>query len=549
MNRKLCKLFVACVIFLVVLCGASYFLNSEKDMLLSYDQTAMTKLNTWELDSEGGNGQINLAEFNPQDTNFKPYSLESAISTSEYKNPVLVLESMHQAFSVSVNSEVVYDFGQDSSSVFSRANGGIWHFVELPYIQSDNNIKIEVVPSDDKTSIGIIDIYLAEENEAFLFLIYENIMKLLISSIILIIGLILLVTHVFISKGLKNNIILYLGLLSTFIAIWLISESNLMQFIIGDTFILGHLPYWSIQLLFIPFILYVDSMYTPSHKSISKYLGIAFVANFIISTVLHMTKIVYYYNSLWVVHLIMVVTLLYFIFSISYESFAKKNRDARIIMLQISLLIITALAELAVFYFGNNMNSIGVVLQTGMLVYLMACVISTALKLRVVWADSMRAEYLTKIAYTDMLTSLLNRHAFERDLEEFKKSEDLTKIIITFDLNNLKYFNDNMGHQTGDNYLVCFAQLAQKYIGEYGECYRVGGDEFLAILYNVPFDTLEQRLITIQEKVKTFDNNSMSGVAVGYAQYEEGDYPNIMDYLHHLDERMFENKMITKKDL
>ncbi len=550
MSRKLLNLFVICVVVLFALSIASYFLNNEKDMLLTYDESAITKLNTWTLKTNEITEQIEMINFSPQDTNFEPYSLMSTISTSEYKNPVIILESMHQAFTLSVNSDVIYEFGQDSSNAFSIPNGGVWHFVELPYIQVDNDIIIDIVPSNDKTSIGMIDIYIAEESEAVLFFIYNSAIKLLISSIILIFGITLLITWVFISKGLKNNkILLFLGLLSTNIAVWLISESNLLQFIIGDTFILGHLPYWSIQLLFVPFIFYVDSMYTPSHKSLSKYFCAAFIANFIISGLLHFAGIAYYYNTLWVVHLIMVITLLYFIFSIIYESFVKKNIDAKVILLQISLLIFTAFVEMSIFYFGDNMNSIGVSLQTGMLIYLMACLISTVLKLRAIWVENMQTEYLSKIAYTDLLTSLLNRHAFEKDLETFKESTDSTKTIITFDLNNLKHFNDTMGHQTGDNYLICFAELAQKYLGEFGNCYRVGGDEFSAILYNVAFDTLEQRLLVIQEKLKTFDNNNMSGVAVGYAQYEKGDYTNIMDYLHHIDECMFEHKIITKRDL
>ncbi len=550
MSRKLFYFFIACVAGLVALCVASSFFNSEKNMLLVYDETAITNLNTWTIESTAKNAQIDMADFNPQDTNFEPYSLITNISTAEYKKPVLILESMHQTFSISVNSEIIYEFGQDRSNIFSSPNGGIWHFVELPYIQSDNNIRIDIVPSDDKTSIGLSDLYLAEKSEAFLFLIAKHAVKLLISSIILIVGIILLFAQAFISKGLKNNnLILYLGLLSTIIAIWLISESNLLQFALGDTFVLGHLPYWSIQLLLIPFIFYVDSMYTPSHKSFAKYFCIAFIINFIVTTILHMADIVYYYNTLWVVHLIMLGTFLYFVFSLLYETFAKKNKEASLPLFQISFLVLVALAELAIFYFGDNMNSIGASLQSGMLLYLLTCIVSTSLKLRNIWAESMHTEYLSKIAYSDVLTLLFNRHAFEKDLEEFKHSEDSTKIIITFDLNNLKHFNDNMGHQTGDNYLIFFAELAQKYLSEFGKCYRVGGDEFSAILYNIPFDTLEKRLRVIQDKFKTFDDGNMAGVAVGYAHYDKNDYPNILDYLNHLDECMFKNKTIIKRDL
>ncbi len=550
MSRRLFNLFIGCVGIVLILCIVSSFSSSEKDVLISYDETSLTELNQWVLESEGTHAQIEMTSFEPQDTNFMPYSITTTTSTLEYKNPVIMFESMHQAFSVSIDSEIVYEFGEDNSSIFSAPIGGIWHIVDLPDNQEESTIRIDIVPSNDKTSIGISEIYLAEKSEAVLFLVRENAAKLLISSIILIIGITLLVAQAFISKGLKNNnLILYLAFLSIIIAIWLLSECNLLQFVIGNSFILGNLPYWSIQVLLIPFVFYVDSMYTPSHKSLAKYFCIAFVINFVVATLLHVTEIAPYYNTLWIVHVIMVITLLYFIGSLLFETFAKKSKDAKVLLLQISCLILAALGELAVFYIGDTMKSIGASLQTGMLVYLLTCIISTSLKLRNIWVESMHTEYLSKIAYTDILTSLFNRHAFERDLEDFKESEDSTKIIITFDLNNLKYFNDTIGHQTGDNYLTFFAELAQKYLGEYGSCYRVGGDEFSAILYNVPFDTLENRLLLIQDKFKTFDDSKMAGVAVGYAHYDKNDYPDIRNYLNHLDKCMFENKMIIKRNL
>ncbi len=550
MNRKLFNLFISCVVILMALCVASSFYNQEQSVLLTYDETTVTKIERWEIESDEIKGEIKLAGFDPADTNFEPYSITNTISTLEYNKPVIMVESMHQAFTVSVGSTIVYEFGNDNSTIFSKPVGGIWHIIELPYIQEDNTIRFDIIPSNDKTSIGITEIFMAEESEATLFLIFRNAVKLLVSLIILAIGVILLVAHFFVSRGLKNNnLILYLGLLSINIAIWLISEGNLLQFTFANAFIVGNLPYWSIQLLLIPFIFYVDSMYTPSHKSISKYFSIAFIVNFVVSAVLNMTGIAYYYNTLWIVHIIMVVTFLYYICSLIYETVAKKNRDAKVLLLQILCLIVAALAELAVFYFGNNMNSVGVSLQTGMLVYLLTCIVSTSLKLRSIWVEGMHTEYLSKIAYTDILTSLFNRNAFERDLEGFKNSNDSDKIIITFDLNNLKYFNDNIGHQTGDNYLRFFAEVAQGILGEYGSCYRIGGDEFSAILYNIPFELVEKNSYIIQEKVKTFDDSGIAGVAVGYAHYDKKEYPNIMDYLHHLDECMFENKTIIKRNI
>ncbi len=548
-EKKLFFYYIGSIIFISVICFFSFFLCGENNVILSNDLDNIEKLEIWTLESDDENSQINLKYFEPSDIKFEPYSISSVISTTELKNPVLVFESMHQAFTISLNSEVIYEFGHKDLSFYSKPIGGILHFVELPYIEGSDSLRIDIIPSDDKSSIGLIDIYIAEESDAAMFLVQNNGIKFLISLIIFILGIILLCTQIFISKGFKNNKqILYLALLTINIAIWLISESSLLQFFIGNSFILGNLPYWSIQLILIPFILYMDSMYTPSHKSISLCLCVALIINFVVSNILHFTGIYYFYNSLSILHVIMALTLLYYVTSLIYET-TRKNKDALIIISQVSLLVISAFIEIGVFYLGDKTNSIGISLQVGILLYLMACVISTSLKLRNIWSEAMHNEYLNKVAYSDSLTTLYNRNAFERDLDTFKESIDLNKIIITFDLNNLKYFNDNMGHQTGDNYLIFFAEILNETLSEFGCCYRIGGDEFAAILYNVPKGLLENKLPYIQKTFSKFDDNDMSGVAIGYAHYNSNDYPNILDYLHHLDECMFENKKLIKKKL
>ena len=52
---------------------------------------------------------------------------------------------------------------------------------------------------------------------------------------------------------------------------------------------------------------------------------------------------------------------------------------------------------------------------------------------------------------------------------------------IMFDLNNLKTVNDTMGHQKGDEMIKRVADVMSASLGKYGQCYRVGGDEFVFI--------------------------------------------------------------------
>ncbi|MDQ1395623.1 MAG: hypothetical protein QOG64_882 [Acidimicrobiaceae bacterium] len=95
---------------------------------------------------------------------------------------------------------------------------------------------------------------------------------------------------------------------------------------------------------------------------------------------------------------------------------------------------------------------------------------------------------LQEEAYVDPLTGLLNRRAFERDIER-EKSRALRHrrrfTIVLIDLDGLKGINDQHGHNAGDLKLreLAVALHAATRAGDAG--YRVGGDEFILLLTDV----------------------------------------------------------------
>ena len=99
------------------------------------------------------------------------------------------------------------------------------------------------------------------------------------------------------------------------------------------------------------------------------------------------------------------------------------------------------------------------------------------------------------LAITDNTTGLYNRTAFKED--EAKYNEILGKDrhigIIQFDVNNLKKTNDTYGHEYGDMLIKTVGEGLKKCFGEYGKCYRMGGDEFMVVLDgiipNADYDT------------------------------------------------------------
>ena len=98
----------------------------------------------------------------------------------------------------------------------------------------------------------------------------------------------------------------------------------------------------------------------------------------------------------------------------------------------------------------------------------------------------------------DELTGLYNRRGYDADCELIKKDKNLMEyVLIMMDLNGLKAANDNLGHEAGDELIIAASKCMNNAFSGMGRAYRVGGDEFVALLKG----TKEAAL----DAVKTFD--------------------------------------------
>ena len=89
----------------------------------------------------------------------------------------------------------------------------------------------------------------------------------------------------------------------------------------------------------------------------------------------------------------------------------------------------------------------------------------------------------THEAVTDALTGLGNRRRLMRDLEvAVRRGDARPSTLVFFDLNGFKRYNDSFGHAAGDVLLKRLGAALSLAIDAHGEAYRLGGDEFCALL-------------------------------------------------------------------
>lgn len=89
---------------------------------------------------------------------------------------------------------------------------------------------------------------------------------------------------------------------------------------------------------------------------------------------------------------------------------------------------------------------------------------------------------LEQAAFTDTLTGLPNRRAFESDFDRVLGRSGGRIGLLHLDLDRFKWVNDTLGHPSGDEVLVIAAQRIAAATGDWGQTYRVGGDEFMVLL-------------------------------------------------------------------
>ena len=140
--------------------------------------------------------------------------------------------------------------------------------------------------------------------------------------------------------------------------------------------------------------------------------------------------------------------------------------------------------------------------------------------------------------YTDMLTSLKNRNYLNYNMKAWNESNKYPQAIIIIDLNNIKYVNDNYGHEQGDKLIVGAASILVNTQLENSEIIRSDGNEFLVYLVGYS----EQQISTYTKKLaKEFKNLHYGfGAAIGYSM--------IMDEIKTIDDAINEATLEMRKD-
>lgn len=146
----------------------------------------------------------------------------------------------------------------------------------------------------------------------------------------------------------------------------------------------------------------------------------------------------------------------------------------------------------------------------------------TGLTVALLILDENRQKF-RKLAVTDVLTGIYNRHGFDELVLQYLKQHPKNSCVgVQIDIDDFKLINDMYGHASGDRALQILAEGMRKFFPEDAVLGRNGGDEFCIFLPDCTCAKVRQQMEQFTGLKRTFsygEEEHAFSISLGYAEY------------------------------
>ena len=450
-----------------------------------------------------------------------------------YHSPTIITGTRNCAISVYINGNLKYSYGEDILERRGLLGSGI-HFIPLDNNDKGGTIRIELTSGDFSGFSSIGDVALTEYRDSFSEFIDDNLLFLVIGSFFILLGLFLVfIGGIFILMKLDVHDLLYLGILALCVGGWTASYHRLAVIYGGSMSESTRMEYLCLMAGCVALLMFfrdsVMSMKNNSALKISyRILMWTEILSYSVILILDLTSVIHMTSFLLFIQLCMCVEAVY-ILSLMIVLIRHGRKDGKIILIAFSIFVacagIDVLSYAASINWGINAYSDGRIASLGTVILVAFLICHFTLSIFTKYKDDHEKEVLYKLAYSDELTKVYNRRYCERIMDELtEKKQHYT--IFSFDLNNLKKINDNMGHQYGDALISGFANILKETFTEDAVVGRMGGDEFIVLLDDKDIHSHDhskeiKKYYEILERYNRQEESFQFSASYGYADMEE----------------------------
>lgn len=443
---------------------------------------------------------------------------EFSMQKIDNKERCIKFYTAHMEVRVYADNCLIYTI--DSPKPFyEKTPGAVWNFVEIPSDTEKVTVILQAVYPEVRQKA--INFYIGNLEQMYNKILYGSGLDIVVSLIEMAIGVILILYWSIAHSRLEiEHTILYFGIFSFMIGIWAFNESGTLMTIIPIRAACVLISAVSLMLMTPAFVRFVKCFWRVPDRWISDVICILAFINIVVQLILQLTGIRGFRQMFTPTHILLGMALMYMVGATVYAMWKRGiNQQVIVGILGIIVLLGVLTLDLVHFYLGSfQITFIG---NFGVLIYI-CILVQEAFKQTISQADKARKlEFYRQLATKDMLTDMYNRNSYDEWVKENVQMPGT--LIITFDLNNLKYCNDTLGHAIGDDYIKNAAGIIAEIFGNSGNCYRIGGDEFCVVIPKQNKIDPEDKLTQLEQEQKKYNAGleyPYMQIAYGYAEYD-----------------------------
>lgn len=483
------------------------------------------------------------------DYEFKLHDNYSTISGTIEISPevgnILTFYSVHHNIKVYIDGEQVYQYPIINTNPFASSSGYCWNSMPLP--NDTNNLLIEITSPYQSNLTNVPTFYVGNTISIAAFIATKSIVPFLLCIIMFVIGICMIFFYCYMSiKATVSDKILYLGLFASMLAIYSANECSIVALILKNNIISSYISFLVLMLLPLPFALFVKNYYDDTSKiwNFFCYLDIIQIVGCIL---LQLFKIKDLRETLNITHIMIGIIFMIILFqSIKLLKHGIQSNTVKIHLACILICATTLIIDVFGYYIGKwDNNTFG---RIGFLSYIIILGISSLRETSSLLKMGQKANIYQHLAYNDQMTGMYNRTYFNIAFDKISKSPN-DVAVIDFDLNNLKYTNDTYGHSVGDTYIIKCANIIDSIFSKIGTCYRVGGDEFVALIPDSSNVNLTAYLLRLDETVEKYNSENKDlymQISYGCTVFSPDIDKTLEDTYNRADKLMYRNKHQNK---
>lgn len=474
----------------------------------------------------------------------------------------LCFRTKHMYLTAYIDNTKVYESVYVDNALYTDSLGVEWVEIPLELAHGGKELRIDYRLAYNEHNCGFDNISYCRADGFILSVISNKLAPLFICTIYVVIGIIFIIMGMITSKMLKNDFSLFwLGALALSVAAYCLFETQILQVFLMNRRLLHLCVMFAMVMIPIPAVAYGNSFLKFKSQNILPLFAILDCISFLVMTTMNALNIVDYHSCMLVLLMLIVLAMLILGYGIVRYIFHYIKNQRKMTIYVVAMItglvsiIVTGFIDLLRYWHPDNEDPAAFI-RVGFLGFLICFSIASSERVIYAFQTSAHAKLIAKLAYEDGLTGLKNRTSYQEKSAAIEANRTPTGVVM-MDLNNLKQVNDTLGHDDGDSMIINAADIIRKsFDGSYIDCYRIGGDEFVALVQDSNDDIecigrqCRDCINTLRKAYKTFNMTHNETfdiiIAVGYNLYDPDSSVSLKDVVDGADSLMYDDKRHLK---